>query len=306
MSNETNSFLPSPASLPTLVEQFRQRYPMGALVSELLTVHQNDYVVRASVQMGGVIYATGMAAANTIEVAEDRAKERVLKVLGLDDHSQAPRFDLGMRSLPPIPPSPASLTPPEVAPTPDLSRSIPLSSPSPVLPPLPDTPSVSELPPVETPKQAIAPPPELDLDSFPPLDVLQPSEQQPLEASTSALTLDEEFGERSLSVDVPSFLENSAPLLLEDPPEPAPAKKTKPAKAPKAEAPKPTAEAPEPQDSQDYSDIIAKIDVEMMRLGWNASKGREHLKTVYGKRSRQQLSYAELLDFLAHLESQAS
>ncbi|MGB3492308.1 MAG: hypothetical protein WBA57_06245, partial [Elainellaceae cyanobacterium] len=58
--------------------------------------------------------------------------------------------------------------------------------------------------------------------------------------------------------------------------------------------------------SRDLSDIIAKTSVELKRLGWTNSQGRDHLQKVYGKRSRQQLTDPELIDFLEHLERQPS
>jgi hypothetical protein len=303
MSNET-PFLPNPSNLSALAEQFRQRYPVGAIVSELLTVHQNEYVVRASVQIGGTICATGMAAASTIESAEDRAKLRVLQFL-LGDSTQPPRVDLGLRSLSSLSPLPSTVPTPEPSLAAEESVTSISATPAPSIPSLLDTAPIPEMTAKPTPEKtvgkAITPPPELDVESFPALDLLQP-----IEPAAPAPML--ELEARSQSADAPSILDSSSALPLEDfpEPEPTPAKKSKPAKSTKSEPPQPSPEPSEPQDSQDYSDIIAKIDVEMMRLGWNASKGREHLKTVYGKRSRQQLSYAELLDFLAHLEAQAS
>ncbi|MEL7501791.1 MAG: hypothetical protein AAFN18_04930 [Cyanobacteria bacterium J06554_6] len=55
----------------------------------------------------------------------------------------------------------------------------------------------------------------------------------------------------------------------------------------------------------DLSDIIAQTDVEMRRLGWTSQQGREYLEKTYQKRSRQQLSDEELLEFLLYLESQS-
>ncbi len=53
-----------------------------------------------------------------------------------------------------------------------------------------------------------------------------------------------------------------------------------------------------------FHDIIAKIDVELERLGWTKQEGREYLIRTYGKHSRQLLSDAELMEFFAYLESQ--
>jgi hypothetical protein len=58
------------------------------------------------------------------------------------------------------------------------------------------------------------------------------------------------------------------------------------------------------EETQDRSDEIARIGVEMKRLGWTTIQGREYLKQRYGKRSRQELNDPELLDFLAYLEDQ--
>lgn len=54
----------------------------------------------------------------------------------------------------------------------------------------------------------------------------------------------------------------------------------------------------------DRSEEIMKIGIEMKRLGWSTEQGREYLKRTYGKRSRQELDDAELLDFLRYLEAQ--
>ncbi|MGB3310447.1 MAG: hypothetical protein WBA86_11945, partial [Nodosilinea sp.] len=57
--------------------------------------------------------------------------------------------------------------------------------------------------------------------------------------------------------------------------------------------------------SVDLSDIIAQTDVELQRLGWGVSQGREFLEKTYGKRSRHDLTDDELLEFLLYLETQS-
>jgi hypothetical protein len=61
---------------------------------------------------------------------------------------------------------------------------------------------------------------------------------------------------------------------------------------------------PETTTPVDFSDIIARTNVELKRLGWTNHQGRDYLLQTYGKRSRQLLTDAELLDFLHHLESE--
>ena len=64
-----------------MLAQFQSLYPQGSIISELIQIHHNKYIVRVKVRIEGVTRVTGMAAAETIEVAEDRARERALMVL---------------------------------------------------------------------------------------------------------------------------------------------------------------------------------------------------------------------------------
>jgi formylglycine-generating enzyme required for sulfatase activity len=58
----------------------------------------------------------------------------------------------------------------------------------------------------------------------------------------------------------------------------------------------------------DYSDLIARTNVELKRLGWTNQQARDYLLRTYtyGKRSRQLITDAQLLDFLHYLESEPS
>jgi hypothetical protein len=53
----------------------------------------------------------------------------------------------------------------------------------------------------------------------------------------------------------------------------------------------------------DFSEVIAKSDMELKRLGWTSEQGRNYLLQTYGKRSRQLLSDEELIEFLQYLQS---
>jgi hypothetical protein len=81
--------------------QLRAHHPKGCLLSELLQVHDGNYIVRAMVQVDGVTIATAMAADMTIDGAEDQARTRVLEVLGI-----AP-LQLGLPIVPTYLPEPA-------------------------------------------------------------------------------------------------------------------------------------------------------------------------------------------------------
>ncbi len=62
-------------------------YPQASLISDLLQIYEGKFVVRASVQVNGVTRATGMACADHLELAEDRARSRALMILLPDGSS---------------------------------------------------------------------------------------------------------------------------------------------------------------------------------------------------------------------------
>ncbi len=64
-------------------ETFRIHYPKGALIADLVSVHEGQYVVRAAVMHEGETLATGLAASADIQVAEDRARERAIALLAI-------------------------------------------------------------------------------------------------------------------------------------------------------------------------------------------------------------------------------
>ncbi len=72
-----------------MLAQFQNLYPTGSVISELLQIHEGKYLVRVSLQIEGVTRATGMAGAETLELAEDKARSRALMVLGIDSKPQA-------------------------------------------------------------------------------------------------------------------------------------------------------------------------------------------------------------------------
>lgn len=258
--------------LSSLITAFRQQYPRGSLVSDLLTIHDGQYVVRAMVGLDGVTLSSGLGANASLEVAEDAAATRALERLGLAGTGAKP---------PVVSPAPAA----------------PVATPGEVNPPLP-LPPVTPLP---LPKLALAkgagvpepssPIPEpsssLGLELSPETAVKPPLE--PLAASSTK--------PRPLAVVAPAPTE----LSPEDPEETDLGMEEEDAIAIPEASSQVTSTAP-----VDLSDIIAQTDVELQRLGWGVSQGREFLEQTYGKRSRHDLTDEELLEFLLYLEAQAS
>jgi len=69
--------------LSSLLTAFRQQHPTGSLVSELLTIHHEQYLVRVVIMIDGHTLGTGLAAHKTVETAEDQACIRALERSGL-------------------------------------------------------------------------------------------------------------------------------------------------------------------------------------------------------------------------------
>ncbi|WP_071516568.1 hypothetical protein [Geitlerinema sp. PCC 9228] len=200
-----------------MLARFQAKYPGGSLISELLTIHEGKYVVKVLAQIDGKTLATALAAADTVEAAEDRARDRVLIACDIN-------------------PSAATEDPPP--------------SPTPVA-----------FPEKEMPATPMPSPTNFRTEAF------------PMPAASPA------SGEHTTS----DFSSNTQ--LEDDDTQPAP-----PAKA--------VGESP-----VDLSDIIVQTDIEMKRLGWGKEEGRRYLEATYNKRSRQQLTEAELHSFLEYLRS---
>jgi hypothetical protein len=213
-------------------EIFRQQYPQGGLVSELAAIEHGQDVVRVLVQQGGVTLSSGLAAATSVEEAEDLARARALNLLGGAADSV-------------VSPKVVAAVPKKQTPRP--------ASPAPVVAPV-----VKAVTPMPAPTTA----PANEFKFEMPLSV--PPDPEPVIEPESA----------------PEMVTNAS---------------TTPAA---------TATMNTPDEALDFSDIIARSDVELKRLGWTSEQGRNYLLETYGKRSRQLLSDEELLEFLRYLESQ--
>ncbi|WP_416667128.1 hypothetical protein [Egbenema bharatensis] len=299
------------ASIQTLLTQFQTRYPLGSVTSELLTIYEGSFVVRAVIQVGSTTLATAMAAATDIEQAEDRAKVRALSALGIGSSFAGNIAPSGLAY--PLPPS-TSFEPAQTLTAPE----------APVPSPIAPQPTFADRP-ASDPLTVPTPPPQPVRTSEP----WFPEESraaQDMGSSTNELfqpTAPPESGRLpeaapDLDSPSPSIVEldfSPEPAPEQDPaqperlPEPEPAKPTKSSSKSKSTrrkepAEETAAETPPPQEIVDRSDVNAKIGVEMKRLSWTVEQGRNHLKRTYGKRSRQELEDSELLDFLNYLEAQ--
>lgn len=273
-----------------MLTQFRIQYPKGSLVTELLTIDHGKYIVRCWVQNEGATLVTGLAAADTVELAEDQARIRALSVLGINAATTVTKQPETL------------LIPPDVAPP---------QADTPVAPTVfSDAPSV-----VKTHQSQSLEQPQSNQFPEKTLTTNQQSfssfESKPEEVTNSVTTpplvTDEmPFAHEYDSAEVETSQEvetlhwttettNSPPL--NDVPAKSHTKKKLQAEA---------NAIPSTAEPIDLSEFIAKTNVELKRLGWTNQQGRDYLLQTYGKRSRQLLTDDELLDFLHHLESEPS
>ncbi|WNZ24584.1 hypothetical protein HJG54_18145 [Leptolyngbya sp. NK1-12] len=329
--------MPSLSLLSTLLNQFQSRYPMGCLCAELLTIHEGHYVVRALVQLAGTTLATGMAAAPEIESAEDRAKLRALEAIGLGTSASAlPPVSSSFLPLPLDANSPKSTASTQTQSVDQLHQpqeaklgkaNLALSAESLSAEPLSAEPlsaehdASHEIQPVEKVAKpaSVAPPLDSLTEEVPYSGEIttgdqgyfsRHSELASLMSSTSpvrssAAMADNELAEihaNQFAAKATNTVTGGDEIKTTGTPRAAKTEKSSKRKSDAFELPP----VPPPQNTSDRSEEIMKIGIEMKRLGWSTEQGREYLKRTYGKRSRQELDDAELLDFLHYLEGQPS
>jgi hypothetical protein len=319
-----------------MLEAFHNSYPTGSLVSELVQIYHGKYIVKVSVQVNNTTYATGMSSAETVEEAEDRARERALAVLNLTNISQ--HVDIVAAPAEPVT---------EVLPVPKVDEII-FEQPQVITQVIEPTPvetttktkkkaetktAIKTEIPVEQPSYSFDVS-EVAKDDFPAIAMVmetaepesfpEPPEELPfepqIEAATTTLfdqpvedlgvisefTKPEEtssfYGEVSVTPPEEEFPAIASSNVMPFTPRSyTPIEEVSPVTA---VTPASTSKRKKKPETIDQSDDIAKIGVEMQRLGWTTDQGREYLINTYNKRSRHLLSTEEIENFLRYLESQ--
>lgn len=260
-----------------MLDQFQARYPTGSLISELLTIYQGKFVVRVCVQIDGVTRATGLAAAEILESAEDKARSRAIAILAIE----AP-LPAAMAIPEPLPktfvPEPVAmpLTPAEplgdrnyeanahIAPIAPYSAGVDLPS-----APLPSTDSES----------AIASTLGLKGNSK--------------RSATSTQTSDEEevFGDFGKISEPTDDLGSSANAQGNITPTPRSQSQLGVSQIP-----------PNVSEPIDLSEDLITISVKLEESDWKPDTEREYLERTYGKSSRHQLTPEQVQEFRRYLE----
>lgn len=267
-----------------MLAEFRARYPQGSLLSELIDIDRGLYLVKVAVQVEGITLANGLAAAEKLELAEDRARERAISALGLEiEPKQIQKIEE---------PVLATVTPSERAiengtkaiidaeerdNNSSVDQVVLPRTPHPAIEQMatssePATPTINA--PLSVPKQQ---------DALPDLNVASEQEQEQGIDDTPDTNQGTLFAGtyNSQSTEVESVLD----------------------------LPNPTATISSESDTtteiveMDFNKIKHQTDIEIKRLGWTRDDGRNFLQSHYGKRSRLHLTDEELLEFLHYLES---
>lgn len=252
-------------------------------------IDHGKYIVRCWVQNEGTTLVTGLAAADTVELAEDQARTRALAVLGINATTvikQPETSTIAQEVSLPITPSP-------IAPT--------VLSDAPSMAKTHQSPSLGEPQATQFPEKNLTTnQPIFSSFESKPEPVTSPVTTPPLVADQ--ITFNHEYDaaevEESQEVETSHWTTESInPTPLPDVPATAYTHEELEAE---------TSATPPTAEPIDFSDVIARTNVELKRLGWTNQQGRDYLVQTYGKRSRQLLKDDELLDFLHHLESEPS
>ena len=267
---------PAQSTIHSLFAQLRSQYPTGALTSELVQIHEGQFVVRVLVQVGNATLATGMAAAEQIEVAEDRARIRAMEVLGIAPvmAAEGPLQQLVVEAPRESEFAAASLTALKDA---MKDAQVPMfesQEPDEIAPPK----AIGGRTQAE-PSERLAPVSQGSddfLSTFPGLDL---SERVPASAE-----IDYDYSQQNVEADLPEETVFRAPEETE---------------AVKVSVP----DVMFSNDPIDLSDAIAQIGTEIERIGWTKKQGSSYLQQTYSKKTRAELTEDELLEFLHYLKA---
>ncbi len=266
-----------------MLAQFQSRYPTGSLISELLTIYHGKFLVRVLVQIDGVTRATGMAAAETLEEAEDKARNRAIAVMAIDQTSSHLPSDASTQ------PATGAMLEPKTSKEFSLELVKPNLNPSSFTTTEPllelDYASVSPSPP-EDAKPAIAS--VLEVKGTSKLSTVTVNQLAPEDDVFGEFGMIPETHSQSGSESLTAVSSsNVTPLVT-------------PSYQPQAITEFETQiNLSEPID---LSEDLLTIGVKLQELGWTPEQESEYLERTYGKSSRQQLTPEQVQEFRRYLE----
>jgi hypothetical protein len=313
-----------------LGDRFRQQYPQGSIVSDLVQIHGDQYVVKVSVSLANTVLVSTLAADANLMLAENRALERALTLLGIRDLQQLAHEPVNL-TVTPLPDLPIGLT--NSVEQPEVAREV-----SVVNEPVMTTVSSQSNLPAAAVTLVEASAPIIEETSLSPVPVVPAVEPLRIQAS-SQVGVASGISEQPMNFDaVPSFPEPEITmpiangqvavaatppaipatlpeLPIEAVPEVPVAKSSRSKKSTTTPDPLPTATAdndapldettvPIAEPPLSVTDMIPMINMELKRLGWSKERGREYMVSLYNKRASALLSDDELFGLLQHLQAE--
>jgi hypothetical protein len=292
----TRNLKPQSATIfSVMLNEFRNAYPTGSLISELLDIYQGKYLVRVLVIVDRITLATGLAAEDTLETAEDRARLRALSALNLDS-KQTPLASDAMLSQQ----GAAGWSPRD-------TESMARSRPQDLVTSRIET-STSDLP-----RDYAASEIPTSSDQWLSSRQTNPPESKPSDSGEAIA---------SWSNQPKSFetfeTDSSFSGVTTNLPSPGVGTKTEPINPSEFESPPnrvaqamssldPSEESLSDKnllDAEERKTKIAETTIEIQRLNWTTQQGRDFLQQRYNRRARSQLTDEQLLDFLHYLKAQ--
>lgn len=281
----------------SLWTQFRAAYPTASLISELLHIHDRQYIVRVQIQCGNLVLATGLSADRQIEKAEDQARERAIALL----HSPSSRPTPAMGAVQPtlVEPSPvetALVEPTPVKPTVVEPTPVePIAAPQPTPPkpappklevkaPEPEPETWSPIPPLaedteDYTDQPLPPPPVPEPEPLP-----EPEEEYDFFDTSAKIDMELKhigWNSKRESEYLKRIYGKNKRMILGD---------------------------QEMKEFLEYLQTYAQTDVELKKVGWSAQQGKDYLKNQYpdSQGSRLMLTCSQIKEFLDYLQQTAS
>jgi hypothetical protein len=323
-----------------LSDRFRQQYPQGSIISDLVQIHGDQYVVKVSVSLENTVLVSTLAVDANLMLAENRAMERALTILGIRDLQQPAHEPVNL-TVKPLPALPVGLTNSVEQPQAAMaSESLPTNLPEPVAnlvetiaslaPKAIESPIIIEettLP--QVPAAPAAEPIRIQVGvasgiSEQPMNFdIEPSLPEP-DVEIAIPTTNGKVATDSAPPEIPATLPEP-PIETVPEPEVTVAKSTRTKKAATTPDPLPVVTANDaPLDETNetmvpitygaseaiaepplsVTDMIPMINMELKRLGWSKERGREYMVSLYNKRASALLSDDELFGLLQHLQAE--
>ncbi len=257
-----------------MFDRFWQQYPQGSIVSDLVQIHGEHYVVKVSLSSAQQVLVTTLAADLDLVVAEQRATNKALEILGISGRQESPATAENKSSDTEYPDAKATI---EI----DNQPAFITSESEPAID-VPNgngktaAPDVIELP-ITTESQAIT------------------------EVAIPELATKSSKAKKATVEPTPTMIMEVIPEVIPEPtvqPQPAAAENLEQNPALKA-----SPETP-PETPLSVTDMIPLINMELKRLGWSKERGRDYMVSLYNKRASALLSDEELFGLLQHLKAE--